>query len=332
MGTVLQLAGLALLVWLAVVLPPVVSEDLESNKNDWTAHVVLYNPIAPKPAPRIVIPPIPKLQAPQELVQQSKPVPPNPLVQPKPVTPPLVTKARLPEPPVLRATAPAELSHATLPKWQPKVQVGAFTESRHTEAKLTMPAAKIQTGGFGSPNGLSGQAQADSHPNVAHLGAFDLPQGAGSGNGSGGIQGAHAVVASAGFGNGIAGAPSGGSAERGTVQSAGFSDAQTMTQSSPAAQARSAAPAYDPVEITAKPNPVYTAEARRLRIQGEVLLRVVFAASGRLQILGVTQGLGHGLDEAAVQAAQEIQFKPARRNGQPVDTTATLHILFQLAG
>lgn len=104
-----------------------------------------------------------------------------------------------------------------------------------------------------------------------------------------------------------------------------------MTQSAASAQARPSAPAYDPVEVTSKPDPVYTAEARKLRIQGEVLLRVVFMASGRLQILGVTRGLGHGLDEAAIRAAQQIQFKPARRNGQPVDTTATLHILFQLA-
>jgi TonB family protein len=330
MGTALQVAGLALVVWLAVVLPPVVSKNPDSKS--WTAHVVLYDPVAPKPAPRLVIPPMPKLQTPKELVEDSKPIAPTPLVQPKAVTPPLVAKARIPEPPVLRPTPPAGFSSATLPKWEPKVKVGAFNESSHAEAKLKMPAADVQTGGFGSPNGLPGHAQADSRPNVAHLGAFDLPQGSGSGNGSGGTHGAQAVVASAGFGNGIAGAPSGGATERGTVQSAGFSDAQAMTQSSPTVQARPAAPVYDPVEITAKPNPVYTAEARRLHIQGEVLVRVVFAASGRLQILGVTRGLGHGLDQAAVQAAQEIQFKPARRNGQPVDTTATLHILFQLAG
>jgi TonB family protein len=85
------------------------------------------------------------------------------------------------------------------------------------------------------------------------------------------------------------------------------------------------------VEITSKPNPVYTEEARDLHIQGDVVLRVVFRASGQIQILGVSQGLGHGLDEAAVRAAQAIQFKPARRNGQPTDTTATLQIVFQLA-
>jgi outer membrane biosynthesis protein TonB len=43
------------------------------------------------------------------------------------------------------------------------------------------------------------------------------------------------------------------------------------------------------------------------------------------------RGLGHGLDEAAVHAAEKIQFKPALRDGQPTDSEAVLHIEFQLA-
>ncbi|HEV2495195.1 MAG TPA: energy transducer TonB [Terriglobia bacterium] len=85
------------------------------------------------------------------------------------------------------------------------------------------------------------------------------------------------------------------------------------------------------MQITEKPDPVFTTEARQLRIQGEVLLRVVFTAVGRVQVLGIERGLGHGLDEAASRAAEQIRFKPARRNGQAVDTTASVHILFQLA-
>jgi len=37
------------------------------------------------------------------------------------------------------------------------------------------------------------------------------------------------------------------------------------------------------------------------------------------------------LDEQAVRAAEQIKFKPAQREGKPVDSTATLHIIFQLA-
>jgi outer membrane biosynthesis protein TonB len=41
--------------------------------------------------------------------------------------------------------------------------------------------------------------------------------------------------------------------------------------------------------------------------------------------------LGHGLDEAAVSAANKIKFKPAQHNGSAVDSTAVVHVMFQLA-
>jgi TonB family protein len=92
----------------------------------------------------------------------------------------------------------------------------------------------------------------------------------------------------------------------------------------------SAAPGV-PAEILFKPTPVYTQEARNLRIEGEVLLEVVLAASGSLHVVRVVHGLGHGLDDNAVRAAEQIHFKPATRNGQPTDSTVVLHIIFQLA-
>ena len=85
------------------------------------------------------------------------------------------------------------------------------------------------------------------------------------------------------------------------------------------------------MEITFKPNPVYTDEARSLKLEGEVLLEVSFSANGTLHVNRVVRGLGHGLDEAAIAAANKIRFKPALRNGQPVDSTAVVHVVFQLA-
>jgi TonB family protein len=90
-------------------------------------------------------------------------------------------------------------------------------------------------------------------------------------------------------------------------------------------------PATTPVNITYKPNPTYTQEARSLQLQGEVLLEVVFGANGQLHVNRVVRGLGHGLDEAAVSAANKIQFKPALREGSAVDSTAVVHVVFQLA-
>jgi TonB family protein len=90
-------------------------------------------------------------------------------------------------------------------------------------------------------------------------------------------------------------------------------------------------PPTTPVEITYKPNPVYTDEARQLKLQGEVLLEMMFGANGQLHVNRVVRGLGHGLDEAAIAAASKMRFKPALRNGSAVDSTAIVHVVFQLA-
>ena len=76
------------------------------------------------------------------------------------------------------------------------------------------------------------------------------------------------------------------------------------------------------VDILNKPNPAYSSEARTMRLEGDVVLEVVFLASGQVKVIRVLSGLGHGLDEAATQAAERISFKPALRNGQPIDHRA----------
>ena len=72
--------------------------------------------------------------------------------------------------------------------------------------KPTVNAAvdKVQTGGFGDPNGLTGTGKQGAKLYAAQAGGFDMPVGAGQGNGSGGAKGIKGTVASADFGNGIA--------------------------------------------------------------------------------------------------------------------------------
>jgi len=89
---------------------------------------------------------------------------------------------------------------------------------------------------------------------------------------------------------------------------------------------------FQPMEILFKPSPVYTEEARRLGIQGDVALSVVFQANGSIRVTGVVKSLGHGLDQEAEQVATQIRFKPAQRAGQPTDFPATLRVEFRLAG
>jgi len=210
------------------------------------------------------------------------------------------------------------------------VHTGDFAGSSQ---KPTVNAAveKVQTGGFGDPNGLKGEGKQGAKLYAAQAGGFDMPVGPGQGNGSGGAKGIKGTVASADFGNGIAtgGKGDGRSSGQG-VATGGFGAQQVVHQGPKIAQADSG-PASTPVEITFKPNPVYTDEARSLKLEGEVLLEVSFSANGTLHVNRVVRGLGHGLDEAAIAAANKIRFKPALRNGQPMDSTAIVHVTFQMA-
>lgn len=189
----------------------------------------------------------------------------------------------------------------------------------------------VQTGGFGDPNGVPAKA-GNRVANIAELGSFDLPNGGGKGNGTGGAKGSQGVVASVGFGSGVAtGGSDHGASRLGGVEQGGFGDANASAASGQAKAASSTSRDMVPAEILFKPNPVYTEEARKLHIEGEVLLEVVFQTSGTIDVLRVVHGLGHGLDESAIQAAQNIRFKPAMRDGQPATSSGILHVVFQLA-
>jgi TonB family protein len=216
----------------------------------------------------------------------------------------------------------------------PRAPVKTNVFSTGSSATPTIAAApeKVQTGGFGDPNGVPNR-DTHGHPvTIAQAGSFDMPNGPGSGNGTGGSHGSKGVVASTGFGSGIAtGEGSGVSTSRNTVRQGGFGDADVVATPQPKAKSADAVVKTLPAEITFKPHPVYTDEGRQLKIEGEVLLDVVFTATGQIHIVKVVRGLGHGLDESAVNAAQKIQFKPALRDGQPADFEAVLHIVFQLA-
>jgi TonB family protein len=211
------------------------------------------------------------------------------------------------------------------------VHTGEFGSS--AVPTVNAPIQKVQTGGFGDPNGIKGQGKEGAHLIAANTGAFDLPQGPGKGNGAGGANGIKGTIASAGFGNGIAqaGQSDGRSNGRGSaVQTAGFG-AQQIAQGGVKTVPIDSGPPTTPVEISYKPNPVYTDEARQLKLQGEVLLEVMFTAKGQLHVNRVVRGLGHGLDEAAIAAANKMRFKPALRNGTAVDSTAVVHVVFQMA-
>jgi TonB family protein len=210
------------------------------------------------------------------------------------------------------------------------VRTNLFSSGSSAPQTTDRPAQQVQTGGFGDPKGVPAKTVQTRAVNIAQAGGFDLPTGAGDGNGQGGANGARGVVASSGFGSGVA-TTSARSAPNGAVHQAGFGNgdvaAPPTVQSRPAEVEAKVVPA----EILSKPTPTYTDDARAKRIEGEVLLEVIFEASGKLRVLKIVRGLGHGLDDSAVRAAEQIRFKPALKDGQPSDSTAVVHIIFQLA-
>jgi len=225
------------------------------------------------------------------------------------------------------ASAPTPLP--TLAK--PTVKTDVFAGSHVAKSSTTTEAAKVQTGGFGDPNGVRGESTLDAKLNAVKLGGLIDAGGQGNGNGTAKSHGQPGVIANAGFGSGVAAGVSGNGKGATAVQNSGFGGAHVTTPVTGGIP-RVVAPLTTPVEIIDKPLPVYTAEARHLKIEGEVLLKVIFLADGHVKVSEVIRGLGHGLDESAASAAQKIRFKPAQREQRPCDATATVHILFQLAG
>jgi TonB family protein len=318
-----QALVILLLVWVRLLYPAIVSPPEHSFRSI-----------------QLVSTPVPINHEPQPVRQLPKPTilaeldPPTTALRLPAPTPKVPVKVEVDAAPTVNI-APKKLdrlppnSAPVIPKEAVKTNV--FSTGSSAAPTTTLAASKVQTGGFGDPNGVPAKESQGKAVNIAALGSFDLPSGPGHGNGTGGAKGVPGVVASSGFGNGTAiadGRPRGSAT---TVQTTSFASADVAApptvRSRPAETTARAVPA----EILSKPNPIYTPEARSLRIEGEVLLEVVLEASGSLHVVRVVRGLGHGLDDNAVRAAEQIHFKPAMRDGQPTDSTVVLHVIFQLA-
>jgi len=272
-------------------------------------------PVQPKPKVMKLLPAV-KMNAPKLIVPKDLPR----VKEEAKLEPPKIQPANFDAPKLqpVSAAMPAKIIHT-----------GEFGSS--ATPTVNAPIQKVQTGGFGDPNGLPGQGRQGAKLVSAKLGAFDMPEGAGTGNGTGGARGMKGTIASAGFGNGIAQPGQGDGRKNGQgVQTAGFAT-QQVAANTPKRTLDDTAGLATQVEVLYKPKPVYTDEARKLNIEGEVLLEVMFGANGELHVNRVVRGLGHGLDEAAIGAATKIKFKPAQRNGSAVDSTSIVHVMFQIA-
>lgn len=242
----------------------------------------------------------------------------RPFVMPKLPPPPAPDKVALAAPPVIAQELPPPA-----PPLQPKVEVpppvvqGQFAGAE--AARSPEPTKQVVRAGFGDPEGVLPKANSAAALTVAKLGGFDL-----AGDTKRGTAGR--ALGATSFGS----VDSDGSRRGpgGAVRAGGFGDGAQGTGT--VRRAAAVEPTTTAAEILFKPKPAYTDEARNLRIEGQVLLEVTLRADGTIQIQRLIQGLGHGLDEAAAEAARQVRFRPATRHGVPIDVMATLTITFQL--
>jgi TonB family protein len=281
----------------------------------------------PPPAVKIRQPP------PQEL--PPPPEPPKVELQPRQIEMP---KPK-PEPKPIQMEA-----KVNLPAVQPKPQTVVMQPQPKAALTAAMPAQNNMVKPSTAPVHLGETFGATPNPNATRPATV-----AAIGNPYGGMNGPavapHGVVGSTGLGNGTkygssagnlgkvasAGIPgatgSGNTGNYGKVGSAGIPG---MTQVA-APKINTQVLHSTSVEVLSKPPVQYTSEARQMRVEGDVVLSVTFLANGQVVVHGVLQGLGHGLDQEAMRVAQQIRFRPATNNGQPVDVTTKITITFQLA-
>jgi TonB family protein len=84
------------------------------------------------------------------------------------------------------------------------------------------------------------------------------------------------------------------------------------------------------VVVVWKSEPWYTQDARAHRVVGTVVVQAVFGENGYVTDITVVRGLKDGLDESAIEAARNIRFFPAEKDGQRVSQRMMLEYNFDL--
>lgn len=306
----IQILGVLGLLWLVRFLPPPARFFYPISQRSWTVVRLEAPSTTPPPAPivrkivrnEVVPPPRHHLLPPVAL-----PVPPRTAPEPRRQAPvPVATPAPRPGP-----SRPIELRHP----------VATAPPAAHPALKIAPPVIKV--GSFGDPQGVTAPATAKT--NAPRIGAFDggdAPHGAVAPP-SGARTGAFSA---------LDGPPNPGvNAALAKVHVNSFDTVPAGTLHTPPPVRVPTPVSERPPVILSHPRPVYTPLAQRNHIEGEVVLQAVLQRDGGVRIVRVVQGLGYGLDQAARDAAQKLRFRPALRDGQPVNWTVLLHITFRLA-
>jgi outer membrane biosynthesis protein TonB len=280
----------------------------------------------PPPPPKVKMPPPPPIEevkVPEIQFEAPKINIPKP--EPKPDLKPIVAEVKLPapifkneKPNVVEAPQPkSALAPAAMPAQDNSRKVSTapvhlgqtfgVTPNPNARGPATVAAIGNEYGGrrgpVGAPHGVPGST--------------GIGDGTKFGNNNGRPGG---KVAAAAVPQATAAAPTG---NTGKVASAGVPTAPTAVV---AVSRPVAGPLSTNLVVISKPVPEYTTEAKSLKVQGDVILRVTFTAGGQVVVQGVVHGLGHGLDDAARCGADSIPPGHAQRTGGGHDNQHHDHV------
>ena len=286
-------------------------------------------PVAPKvkiqPPPPVPPPPAPiQIEEPQvklpDLPKPVKSVEPAPVAKPVPAPPKLVQPPPAPVAVHLGMAQPASVVNNS---HQPSAV--ALGQQNNPVAVSNRPATSaINLGQRGMPGMPGSNTGAGPASTVVRLGSGSAT----SDNLNGRDNAANAVK---GVKLGVVGGTGQLNSTGRTTAAVALGQATPPPMQRPAADA--AATSHLGPKVMFKPRPEFTAEAIKLHIEGTISVRIQVSASGVVQILGITSGLGHGLDESAERAVMATRFEPATDgSGRPVDWVGVVNVAFQLAG
>lgn len=295
---------------------PVVAKKVEPVKPK-------FIPPPPKPPPVLDLPKV-EVQLPRILPPPVKPpdAPKQPVVKmdtPKPVLAPVAAKqvVAMAAPKVVSLSHPQAASVVNNDAHPSAVRLGNTTSPLNNLKGPSVSKINLGAGMPGMNSANTGNGPASTKINL--------------GNGSPGGTSIHGngVIQAVGIPHGVVGGTG-----TGTNRSAGQVN---LGQATPPPMPKPAGPVAvmqrTSPKVSYKPKPEYTAEARQLHIEGTVTLRIRVMPNGAVVVLGIINGLGHGLDESAKRAIMSTKFEPATdASGNPIAWDGIVNVAFQLAG
>jgi periplasmic protein TonB len=277
-------------------------------------------PPPPKPLPQPPVPPKIKLPPPPDAPPDPKPIP-APVLKPTPVILPPAPPKKVDPPPAPVKVSLAPATAASIPNH----------DANPSPVKLGSPTNPLKslTGAATSPVNLGNAGMPGMRASNTGNGpnATKVVMGSGSPNGSNLHGHDNAAQPVAGIKLGVPG---------GTGPIRQPQAAQTVQMGAPpppppAQHTVMSTASATPPKILYKPTPVYTDEAKSLHLEGKATVSVIFHANGTMEVIGLVHGLGHGLDDSALQAAKGVRFQPALdATGRPIDFPTQIIITFAL--